>query len=130
MPQQTSWIIENHLVQMKYTGDISVEDLVEGSTQLKANLESSDAPLVHVLVDVLEMTSFPKRVQEITPIVREAMSHPRYGWLVLVGFKNPFVSSLAFLVSQIFRSRYRAFKTYDEAMHFLEQVDPELMHLA
>ena len=126
MPYEQSWLIMNEVVHSKRRGDLTVEELVSSTTEIVQKLDSSNRPLVHVLVDVHDVTSYPRKLRVLNLALKPLLSHPRLGWILFYGNSNQVLQFLTGMIAQIMRTRFRFFDTSAEAVQFLQSVDQSL----
>src|SRR5690349_20201246 len=55
MPITIQWLCEGHVIYGHYSGDITVDEIAGFSATLHEMVESSDAPLVHMVSDVSQL---------------------------------------------------------------------------
>lgn len=127
MPVEISWLLEGRVINVKYSGDVTLEDKRDGAELEYEYLEAGTAPLVHVLLDITDQTSAPTNIKAIQDALDKALSHPAKGWTIAFGkeeFKmENFVNSV---VTQPYSVRYRTFATRAEALEFLTYMDSTL----
>ena len=126
MPYEQSWLIMNEVIHSKRRGDLTVEELVASTAEIVQKLDSSNRPLVHLLVDLHDVTSQPMKLQVINLALKPLLSHPRLGWILFYGSSNQVLQFLTGMIAQIMRTRCRFFDTYAEAVQFLQSVDQSL----
>lgn len=70
--------------------------------------------------------SHPTNLNRLNSIFGPLLSHPKYGWLVVVGIDNKITAFLTTMLAKMFRFRYQSVNTVDQAMDFLRSVDSTL----
>lgn len=130
MPVDVSWYLAGRIVDVKYSGDVTIEDKRKGAELEYDFLEKGTAPLVHVLLNITDQTSSPTDIKAIQDALDKALKHPKKGWTLAYGkaeFRmENFVNSV---VTQSSSARYRTFATMQETLEFLIYVDPSLRGL-
>lgn len=130
MPVDVSWYLEGRIVDVKYSGDVTIEDKGKGAELEYDFLEQGTAPLVHVLLNITDQTSSPTDIRAIQNALDKALKHPKKGWTLAFGKEEfrmeNFVNSV---VTQSSSARYRTFVTLQETLEFLIYVDPSLRDL-
>ena len=119
------WLVENKVIIGKPEGDPSPEDLQHASDTYRTLLDSSDSPLIHVLVDESKLDTLPVSLKVLTDTL-DFLQHPHLGWFILFGNDDPmkkFVSSTLTGMTQV---RHRRFATLEESLEFLAKVDSTL----
>jgi hypothetical protein len=119
MPYTIDWLYPNRVLIIKMIGSADIEDAAKLNEILLGHLEQATVHL-HMLLDFTEMTSFPLNVHKARG-TQEYMKHPKFGWLIAYGSRNPVVKMLAAIVTQISNIRWRLFDTHAEAIAFLEE---------
>ena len=122
MSEQVSWLIPKRVILQRMPGAYNGEEAAAVFSTIRAYLDESDELLVHVLVDMTENTSMPMNIRDAQPLVKEIFSHPRIGWTVIYGMRNPAMRFLSSVVSQVSRVRFRNVATREEAIQHLEAV--------
>lgn len=110
---------------VRYWGNITVGELRSCLTQMEAFIESSPRPLVHAISDVGDIIQ-PVPFKDSLRIVREVGPHPRSGWTLNIREKSSLVRMGSGLGASVFKLRFRAFDTLDEAIAHLKLFDPAL----
>lgn len=129
MPHKHGWFIENRIFYNQYHGDVSAEEVQQMAITNLKYLDDSEAPLVHCFVDIENIGSIPLRFNALKESAQMSLDHPKIGWIIAYGKDNRFVTFLGTMVTQFFKSRYRLFKTYEEAIEFLQSMDATLPDL-
>lgn len=123
MAYTVGWHQNQRVIQVRFWGDTTVEELKEMFESLIEHMDTGDAP-VHTLTDVTEMRKFPLSIAAIKNTMPRA-DHPNQGWNVVVG--GPvLVQSFSQIISRVLNVRYRSFQTMDEALEFLATQDETL----
>jgi hypothetical protein len=125
MSYSLNWLIENEIIYACYSGVTTAEELRECLTKMTDLIESSPRPLVHMISDVGDIVEAVPLKDSIR-IVREVGSPPRAGWSISVREKSTLVKMGAAMGASIFRMRYRAFDTLEQAIEHLKSVDGTL----
>ncbi len=122
MPHETRWYIENEIIFVRYSGVMSKEELRGAMLELKDLIESSPRPLVHVINDSADVT-VPVSIKDSVQLVREVGSHERIGWTLTVREKSLVLKMGTAFGTSIFKMRFRAFDTLEQALAHLRTVD-------
>jgi hypothetical protein len=125
MPYDISWLVEKQVINLILDGEMTVETIDEMSKAIIEYLDSSDKPLVHLLIDDSNARSSIRHIKSVTE-VGKSLSHPRFGWLIIYGSTNKTYQFMAYMISQVTKIRHRRFGTLDEAIQFLQTVDVTL----
>lgn len=123
------WLVERQVSYFYYQGDITVEELHEAVLIAHEFLEQCERPLLHTIQNTEELGAFPNNLGILVREVKASLSHPKMGWMLSVGIKNPLTRTLASLVSSIAKTRHRIYDSDEEALAFLAYVDVTLEHL-
>lgn len=125
MPYDISWLIEKQVINLVLEGEMTVETIVEMSNIIIQYLDSSDKPLVHLLIDDSNVSSSIRHLKSVME-VGKALGHPRFGWLIIYGSTNKTYQFMSYMISQITKIRHRRFATLAETFEFLHTVDVTL----
>jgi hypothetical protein len=125
MPILVEWLVPHKVIFERSWGDVT-PDAAEFDRLVIEHIDSSSAPLVHMIGDVREMTATPKfgglKMMRF-------LQHPRLGWYIFVGVENRIIKMFGTAVLQIFRVRHRFVSSTAEALAFLQKVDSTLPDL-
>lgn len=120
MPHQQSWLIQNQIVYVVFSGDMSTGDVGEAfHDSARHIIESTDAP-VHFFHNWEEVTKFPTSLSQVFKASRDTKAPIRkVGWVVAYGNNTKLFKFMGNIFFQLFSVRFRLFKTEDEAVNFL-----------
>lgn len=123
MPVDVSWYLEDRIIYSKYSGNITIDDIRNGTQQVK-QLVYEGTPLVHNIAHLLEINNFPKNIRKIrNTVVR--MDNNVIGWTVVIN-RNKLLRFIVSTVSQLARARFRIFDNQADAIDFLYRMDSSL----
>jgi hypothetical protein len=126
MPIQISWRVPEKLIYAKLYGDCCEGTFIEYFDTLNNFLNQVSKPVsVHILMDMLEITSSPKPAFLIAKAARQFITNPNAFYGIHVT-QNRIVHFVGNLVAQTARIRYRSYTTVDEGMQFLCTIDPSI----
>lgn len=126
VPAQVTWLVPKRVILQRMPGAYTNEQAVAVFTEIRQHLDESEELLVHVLVDMTENTAMPMRLGEVHPIVKQIFSHPRLGWTVIYGMRNPAMRFLSGVVAQVSQVRFRNVASREQAIKHLELVVHDL----
>lgn len=126
MPINHHWLLNDHILHAEYIGEVTAKELKHSAELFRAKLDTTDTLLIHLIVDVSALETYPNNLPIIVQSVGEAIGHEKLGWLVPVGMDNQIVEFLVTMVSKVFRTRYRSFDTLEEAIAYLQEMDTNL----
>lgn len=122
VPYSVNWLIENEIVYVRYSGTITVEELRASLLESMDYMERSPRALVHSINDVGDVVE-PVSIKDSLAVVRELGTHPRAGWTFTIREKSKMIRMSSGLGASVFKIRYRAFDTLDEALEYLKGFD-------
>lgn len=122
MAYKIQWYIENHVLYTTFLGETSIEELRRCLKEINALVDQSDRPLVHVITDVTRLTK-PLSLVSTTQAVVGYSPSPRTGWSITVGEQDKLVRFVSDITRQILKLRQRSFKTVEESLAFLKDID-------
>lgn len=126
MPFETRWFLEHKIIYVKAIGAIQDHELDDLDIQILDMLDASPYRQVHFLYDPSEQLA-PPRLQALGAM--KSPRHPRYGWYVQCAEQNKAVNLAGVYYSKSANLRSRMFPTLDEALAFIEEIDPEVTPL-
>lgn len=129
MPTSQDWLIEDHVVLVKFWGDVTAEEVGEAFSLSAHFLTIGKGRKIHFIHDWGSWDHFPTNIfavrrhlnVEITNVERRKL-----GWMVAYGNKNRILEFVSHVVLQIVNVPYRSFKTQEEAFRFIQKMDPNL----
>ena len=119
------WFLENRVIYMETPGKLLLEEVGETSNTIINMIDNSDAPLVHVVINEIDLESFPKSLKAFNDAV-SFLRHPRIGWLIIYPSTNQFAKFMSGMVAGIAKVRFRRLETLDESLAFLTSMDSTL----
>jgi hypothetical protein len=122
MPYSIDWYIENEVIYIYYSGETTIDELRDTLSTTTKMIDDSSHPLVHVITDVSGLTK-PLSIKDNIAVVREAGSHSRLGWSLIVGEKSSLIKMGIAFGTSVFKIRNRTFDTMEEAESFLATMD-------
>jgi len=127
MPMQQDWYVDQRVAFVRFWGEITVHDVVE-ALDISARLVDEGAqPHVHFLHDWTEINNFPTNIIQIRQKSNVALEdEEKLGWMVVYGLDNRLLRFISQTVLQVFGIRFRMFETQEEAIAFLNEIDPTL----
>ncbi|RMF78550.1 MAG: hypothetical protein D6737_14450 [Chloroflexi bacterium] len=131
MPNEITWYIKNHIIYVRNFGELTNEDWQRADGILIDMIREGAAAgsaLVHIIVDMADVTAFPKQVQGKGGRVFQHKHEPALGWTMIAGRDDPEVQFIATITTQANNSqaRLRVFATVNEALSYLRDVDSHL----
>lgn len=70
MPIDVSWFTENCIIEAKFRGDVTIEDIESGAHKIADLLNQSEHAPIHVIHHYGMMTNFPKSIKLISTVSR------------------------------------------------------------
>lgn len=127
MSHQQAWLIQNHIVYVVFSGEMTAEDVGEAFHQSAEHvIESTDAP-VHFLHNWCDVASFPTSLSKVFKASRNTKAPTRkVGWVVAYGKYNRLFKFMGDIFFQLFSVRFRLYETLEEAVDFLCKQDTRL----
>ncbi|MCB9453981.1 MAG: hypothetical protein H6672_21315 [Anaerolineaceae bacterium] len=126
MPFKVDWLIKGRVIHDWLSGNVEMDDIAETSKLITDLMRQGDPPLVHLIVDILDVTRLPLGIN--IGKINQYMQHtkePNLGWSLVIT-ESMFMRFLASVVTQIAQGRFRAFTTMEDALAFLQDVDASL----
>lgn len=126
MPIEITWLVEGRVLYDQITGSPSIDEFRAGGRRLGELMTREDGQLVHILLDISAMKRMPTQIGGMSEASRPFMAHPNAGWIIAFGSSDRMVNLIGTIVSQIFRSRFRFFRSLEESLRFLQEQDSTL----
>ena len=124
MPVTIDWYIENHVLLVIYSGDVTIDDIRQQYEKGIALSESVNTPMVHLIVELDNLQSFPKRIADYKSVAGEKAKNS--GWVILVG-ENKMIRFIASIVSNVMKTRYTYVSTREDALAYIQERDSSVL---
>ncbi|MCA0458081.1 MAG: hypothetical protein LCI00_29210 [Chloroflexi bacterium] len=125
MPYQLDWYIENEILYSRYFGTVTPDDMQACLQKAMEMIESSPREIVHSINDVGDVLEAVSMKDSMT-ILRKVGTHPRAGWSFSIREKSRLIKMTGAMGSSLFKLRYRAFETLEEALEYLKGFDQNI----
>lgn len=125
MPYTVNWYIKDEIIYVRYSGAVTADELHQSLIAANKLIDVSPRDFVHAINDVGDVTE-PVSIKDSMRIVREVGNHPRTGWTLTIRTQSNLLKMGSGLGASIFKLRYRAFDTLDQALHHLKQFDQRI----
>ncbi len=131
MAYQIGWYQPERILDLALEDDVSLED-ARYLSQEATGMLAYGTPLVHVIVDLSAVTSFPTSLSMIQHMITIPRSTDNLGWVIICGARNSMLRFLATTLTQVAveNVRLHASDNIDDAIQFLYEVDTSLVKLA
>jgi len=125
------WFIEHRIIKIVMNGDFTTVDLNHASNECVRLMNciptnENASPTVHFILDNTHIGDTKSAVLGMYKSSAPLLKDKRMGWMIVYGKNNPMTQYAGTIISQIARSRFRIFSTYDEAIAFLKSNDESL----
>ena len=129
MPAKTTWYQENRVILITVQGELTLNDMsaVDAKIVEYVRQGSQSAPLVHLIVDMREMSKMPVNLVQVQRTLTH-LKEPALGWSTMVGM-SPVMRFVASTVIQMAGARFRIYPTFEEAVRFLISQDESVADL-
>ena len=125
MPYTQELSHEDNIINVTYSGDVTIEDIEAVTAQDIAYLNTTDKLFLHIVLDVTQATSTPTSLAQVLRFARQVGIHPKMGWWIICGQNSRMTNFLIQMVARIMRIRFREVTNRQEAYQFLA---PYLTH--
>lgn len=120
MPVELSWLLPDHILLAKYSGNVSPEDI---HSQYETGLQMSEAHpehLVHLIVEIAEVKSFPSQLKAYKGSYGEKSKNA--GWVIIIG-KNRLMHFISSVIGQLMHLSFAYMTTREEALQYILERD-------
>jgi len=125
MAFRVDWYIPGQIVYTVIWGEQTVADGRQANAALVKLLQDGQLGATHVLVDVNDFQKSPIGIGLIRDNVA-GFRHPNMGWLIPIGNPNPLIRLVGVMTARLFNLRFRPFATIEQALEYLEAIDPTI----
>lgn len=126
MPYQITWYIPDHILIIRYFGDLTVEELRQSSQESAARLDARppNAPTrCHIITQATDLETMPPALAAFQNTLKRP--HPSVGWICLIG-NNSVQSMIASAITQLMGINFKVFESQAAALQFLIERAPTL----
>ncbi len=114
MSYEYSWYEHPHVLELKFTGDLSLDELRQLNAELLEYYNQSNMP-VTLIVDATDAKKLPNDLVSIRLITQDVMAHPNSGPAIMVGFKqNAILKFLVNVIAQLISKQYKLVQSREE----------------
>ena len=126
MPHEITFYPQHHLLYERGFGIIPLDEVAEVYQTNIETLAQAKEP-IHILMDLRETEQIQASLIELRKVM-QPIDSPNLRWMVLVIEGNPLLQFLSSVLIQIVRrnTRHRLFKTMEEAVAFLQEMDTSI----
>lgn len=128
MPYTISWHLQNHVLHVQFTGDVTEIDLVDSSADLHSMLSTCATP-VHIVYNGIHILDYPNSMAAVKQALRHFCLLPAMGWLIFTGFNAPDTSLVGSAVMQVMMRNFKHAHSMEDVDLILSKVDPALESL-
>lgn len=124
MSYQTIWAVEKRVLLSTFIGNVTKDDLINFTSQMKVLVKQGEPPLYHIS-NSLQLTKVELSLSALFALIKSLGMFGELAWQIDVNL-NPTNKMLASLSSQILRIHTRTMPNMYDAVTFIKQVEPHL----
>jgi hypothetical protein len=126
MPIVHYWLLPGRIIYVHWSGQLTLDDLTAANHRTKTLLESGEAP-IHLIRDDSQLRpgTTPFSINQLVTAVN-AIRNPVMGWAITIGKSAGHVTIATDLYCKVMRIRHHRAVCVEDALQFLQQVDPSL----
>ena len=124
MPYRVEWLAEPRIVFVNVTHRLTLPEVAKANGLMLGFLNQAGAPL-YVVVDVSELTDYPRIASELQPILR-SFYHPMLGGSYIYGVTTPAINVILRILERVSPFNYKITKSFNEALTAIEAREPAL----
>lgn len=83
MPLQLDWFVPDQVIMLKIDGANQPTELVPFAAQIQMMVSAVDTPLVHIFIDITELTDFSKNARDYMKLDLSVAENT--GWIIIIG---------------------------------------------
>ncbi|MBL8163351.1 MAG: hypothetical protein JNJ61_15295 [Anaerolineae bacterium] len=127
MPYQVGWLVEDRVIEEKFIGNITVDDIANAAQAGNA-LAASAPGMVHLLADASDVKTFPIDLRLIQTTMQPHSLAGKFSWVIVYGTRNPMLRFVAQVSAQfsLVQIRFRVVDHREHALQMLRDLDPSL----
>ena len=125
MPSEMEWYIPGRMVYVREDGDLQLHEVQAANETARIFLEESPEPL-YFLIDRTNLESAPKSLSGLIGVL-DTLRHQNFGCAVIFGqSNNRYFRALTKFLARYFGINVQEVDTFEQALHFLIELDSEL----
>lgn len=127
MPYNHTWYIQNHILKVELSGEITLEEMSDSLEVTAQFLQDSSAEHVHFILDWSQLKRFPTNIREIRRALQvNQQMLGKIGAVLVYGVANESMKFLANLAFQVFHMRIQMVSDFEAALDALRHQDGKL----
>ncbi|MCA0454305.1 MAG: hypothetical protein LCI00_10060 [Chloroflexi bacterium] len=119
------WYLADKILYARNWGKTTPESVRKQVDTLDQMLTDSAAGSIYVILDLTQVTK-ALNLRDFPKAFGSYKTNPKYGWMLMVGQKDPVVRFASGVATTLFKAKQRSFNTVTEAVDFLRNVDPDI----
>ena len=119
------WYLPDKILYARNWGDTTPESVRLQVDTLDQMLTDSAAGSIYVILDLTQVTK-ALNLKDFPKAFGSYKTNPKYGWMLMVGQKDPLVRFASGVATTLFKAKQRTFNSLPEAIEFLRTVDPDI----
>lgn len=119
MPVEIRWCVPQRVLYVRYYRVLTIDSIQKAMDETN-RLLAEGIPLVHSIMDVTDVESYPKLAELARGLKFEHSD--KQGWTIYVG-AHGIARFVASVTTQLAGSRFRMYNTFDDALAFLIDQD-------
>lgn len=123
MGYEVTWYIPGRVVIATVSGTILAEEAEACSAEMAQLIQEGEGPLVHLLVDTMNMERFPTNLNLLNRSASKHLWQPKLGWTIVIT-TNSTTRWISGIITQVARVRFRMFPALNDGVLFLADQDP------
>lgn len=129
MPIVNEWLVQNRVVLSRLQGVVLPEEIKRSNIEIINQCKSmKDKSLIHGIIDMRHADVPIKSInlREVSALLnKDSSSELNMGWMIAIS-ENRLLNFVFSIAMSIYSGRMRIFKTLEEAITFLQDVDSTL----
>lgn len=122
MPIQTSWHTKDQVILLHTSGQVTFADLLAADEIVSKMMSESKSDYVHIICDLSDVDTLPPPQDFQLGHGDTWVRHPKRGWFLTVGIRNPVIRMTVSVVLQAFNVRFKSFDSLQGAEWFLNDL--------
>ncbi|GEM_PF-2404494 len=122
MPIDTSWLLEDRVMLIEMSGDLSLDDMRQGTLYSLDALNKTNHQ-IHQIIDLSQVKSLPNNIAEFAKIAQPANEHEMMGWVIVYGVQNKLIKFIATMTGHISKTQLKIVDSQAEAIDVLKRIE-------
>lgn len=125
-----NWLVEGHIIEIRYNDILTIEDLDKIITWAMARAADRKGTFIHTIIDNTQVEKYDFRLRDLKKLMSSVTGMEHSGYVVIVTTPKsliaPMVNFTTSVIMRLLGQRFKILNSWEDAIAFLLEVDTEL----